>query len=285
MEIKQLEYFCTIVDTGTISAAARILHMTQPPLSYQIKMLEDELQVSLFVRGSKKITLTKAGKALYEYANKILLMTDIAKREIVKASQSKTLHIGMTPSTVSMMSEYLNQFSKLYPNIHFDIHEGSTFTLKEQLENHQMDLTTLRTPVALNGFQTYSLAKEKLLVMAREDSYFLKDKSFLKLHELCNQPLILSHRYRQYTLSAFEKAGLTCDIHCACEDARTAMTLAEKGLGLAILPASMLKMSNILKGYPVIDTDFSTEVLLVWKKYHIPDEVQLFLDMIMQKSN
>ena len=56
MEIRQLEYFRAIVDAGTISGAARVLHMTQPPLSYQMKMLEEELQVSLFLRGTKKIT-------------------------------------------------------------------------------------------------------------------------------------------------------------------------------------------------------------------------------------
>lgn len=58
MEIKQLEYFRAIVDEGNVSAAARALHMTQPPLSYQMKMLEEELQVQLFIRGTKRITLT-----------------------------------------------------------------------------------------------------------------------------------------------------------------------------------------------------------------------------------
>lgn len=66
MDVKQLEYFRAIVDAGTISGAARVLHMTQPPLSYQVKMLEEELQVQLFLRGTKKITLTEAGKTLYE---------------------------------------------------------------------------------------------------------------------------------------------------------------------------------------------------------------------------
>ena len=68
MEIRQLEYFRAIVDAGTISGAARELHMTQPPLSYQMKMLEEELQVPLFIRGMKHITLTEAGKTLYEQA-------------------------------------------------------------------------------------------------------------------------------------------------------------------------------------------------------------------------
>ena len=92
MEMKQLQYFRAIVDAGTISGAAKALHMTQPPLSYQIKMLEEELQVQLFFRGTKKITLTEAGKVLYARAGSLLKMTDIAKREVVKASQTATIH-------------------------------------------------------------------------------------------------------------------------------------------------------------------------------------------------
>ena len=81
MDVKQLEYFRAIVDAGTISGAARVLHMTQPPLSYQVKMLEEELQVQLFLRGTKKITLTEAGKTLYDRAGSLLTMADITKRE------------------------------------------------------------------------------------------------------------------------------------------------------------------------------------------------------------
>ena len=85
MEIRQLEYFRAIVDAGTISGAARELHMTQPPLSYQMKMLEEELQVPLFIRGMKHITLTEAGKTLYEQAGKILMLSEVTKREVIKS--------------------------------------------------------------------------------------------------------------------------------------------------------------------------------------------------------
>ena len=147
MEIKQLEYFRAIVEAGTISGAARELHMTQPPLSYQIKMMEEELKVSLFLRGTKRITLTEAGKTLYEQAEKILTLTELTKSEVLKSSQATTLHIGMTPSTVSMMSNYLQQFARRYPQIRFDIHEGSTFTLKEQLENTRVQLENAKAEV------------------------------------------------------------------------------------------------------------------------------------------
>ena len=279
MELRQLEYFRAIVDSGTISGAARELHMTQPPLSYQMKMLEAELQVSLFLRGTKKITLTEAGKTLYEQAGKLLMMSELTKKEVVKSGQEATLHIGMTPSTVSMMSDYLIRFAEKYPQVHFDIHEGSTFILKEQLENQQIDLTTLRTPVVLNGCETRLLAKEKLMAMANPECQMLQGCASITLSQLAKQPLILSHRYQKYASSAFEQAGLVCDFYCTCEDARTALTMAEKGLGVAILPDSMLQFSDKMKGCSISDADLSTEILLAWKKGRQSDEVWEFLKL------
>lgn len=279
MELRQLEYFRAIVDAGTISGAARELHMTQPPLSYQMKLLEEELQVQLFLRGTKKITLTESGKLLYEQAGTLLMLTDLTRREVVKAGQTATLHIGMTPSTVPMMADCMRRFAIKYPHVRFDVHEGSTFTLKDQLENRMIDLTTLRTPIMLSGCETRSLAKERLLAMSAPDYPLLRKRSSIPLQELSEQPLILSHRYQKYLLSAFERAGLVCDIYFACEDARTAMTIAEKGLGIAILPESMMNLSSKLIACDISDADLTTEILLAWRKERLPAEVRNFLEL------
>jgi DNA-binding transcriptional LysR family regulator len=276
MEIKQLEYFRAIVDEGNVSAAARALHMTQPPLSYQMKMLEEELQVQLFIRGTKRITLTETGKVLYARATSLLTMTDITKREVIKASQSATLHIGLTPSSVSIMSDYLVRFASKYSDIHFDIHEGSTFALKNELENGLVDITTLRTPIVLNECNTCVLLQENLVAMAIP-GFFDIEYTNISLKELSQKSLILSHRYRKYIISAFEDNGLTCDIYCECEDARTAITLAEHGLGVAILPSSMRELNPCLYAYSIKDTNLSTEILLAWRDERIPIEVEKFL--------
>lgn len=227
--------------------------------------------------------IVDAGKTLYEQAGNLLMLADLTKQEVVKSGQAATLHIGITPSTVSMMSEYLLYFAKKYPQIHFDVHEGSTFTLKDQLENGMIDLTTLRTPIVLNGCETKSLSREKLLVMAVPDHPLLKGHTSISLRELSEQPLILSHRYRKYMLAAFEGAGLVCDIYFACEDARTAMTMAEKGLGIAILPESMLKLTNKLKAYDITGADLTTEIFLAWRKGRMPAELQDFLTLFEEK--
>ena len=112
MEIRQLEYFRAIVDAGTISGAARVLHMTQPPLSYRMKMLEEELQVSLFCEVQRKLRLQMPERRFMSIPGNLLMLADLTKQEVVKSGQAATLHIGITPSTVSMMSEYLLYFAK-----------------------------------------------------------------------------------------------------------------------------------------------------------------------------
>lgn len=88
------------------------------------------------------------------------------KREVIKANEAATIHIGLAPSTVSMMAKQFKIYAVKHPEIHFDIHEGSTFTLKDQLENRVVDITTLRTPISVNGFASRTLMTDELCAMA-----------------------------------------------------------------------------------------------------------------------
>ena len=83
MDLKQLLYFVTISDEGNISNAAKKLYLTQPPLSYQMKLLEDELNCTLFERGTRNIKLTDEGQLLYQRAKDILDLTSITKDELL----------------------------------------------------------------------------------------------------------------------------------------------------------------------------------------------------------
>jgi DNA-binding transcriptional LysR family regulator len=104
MEIHQLRLFREVVDAGSISEAARRLNLSQPPVSYHIKMLEQELQVTLFQRGRRSIELTEAGRLLYERAGALLDMESTVSREITEAGSRRTLRIGVTPTTAPILS-------------------------------------------------------------------------------------------------------------------------------------------------------------------------------------
>lgn len=181
-----------------------------------------------------------------------------------------------------MMAKQFKIYAVKHPEIHFDIHEGSTFTLKDQLENRVVDITTLRTPISVNGFASRTLMTDELCAMAVPQKN-LENNNILTLEELSKECLILSHRYRAFLLSAFEKNGLSGDIYYECEDARTAMTLAENGLGIAILPASMRPLADKCFVYKIDSDELITEVLLAWNKEKVTDEIKEFLEFLFNQ--
>ena len=101
MDIRQLIYFATIVEEGSISAAAKKLHLSQPPLSYQLKLLEEELHLQLLQRGARGVQLTEAGKVLYKRAQGILELTERTQKELqaMAGGFAGTLHIGTVSSS------------------------------------------------------------------------------------------------------------------------------------------------------------------------------------------
>lgn len=104
MDIRQMKYFKTIVEEGTISKAAKKLHMAQPPLSMQLKQLEEELSVILLKRGNKQVELTEAGNRFYKRCLQILDLTEITKNEL-KQSYQDVLRIGITSSNSGLIQQ------------------------------------------------------------------------------------------------------------------------------------------------------------------------------------
>ena len=112
MELRQLEYFREIANTGSINEAARKLNMSQPPLSYQIRQLENELNVQLFERTHKGVILTAAGKLLYDRAASLLDYARSTELEVSQTGKKRVLRIGITPTTVGTVMPFIAEFSK-----------------------------------------------------------------------------------------------------------------------------------------------------------------------------
>lgn len=100
MDLRQLKYFKTIIEEGTITGAARKLHISQPPLSSQMHLLEKELGTSLFKRGARQVTPTEAGSRLYRYALEMLDLEMAAREEIsiLKTGHQGVLRLGLVSS-------------------------------------------------------------------------------------------------------------------------------------------------------------------------------------------
>ena len=170
MELRQLRYFITVVNEGTISLAARRLHLSQPPLSHQMKLLEEELGVTLFERGSRHIRLTLPGKAFYERALAILDLSELAKSEIVSLDQeiAGTIKLGIISSAAEFItSRFLAPFQKESPQVTLEVSESNTFHLLELLHMNQIDLAIVRTPFSRRALDCIALPPDPFIAAAR----------------------------------------------------------------------------------------------------------------------
>ena len=149
MDIKQLLYFSTIAQEGQITRAAKKLHMAQPPLSQQLKSLEQELGVLLMDRKGKKLELTEAGKVLYERAIELLQRVDDISLEVKEVGEGLKgeLSIGSVKTGFSYIPERFRLFREQYPQVSFRLYEGDSFRLADHLRKREIELAIVRLPL------------------------------------------------------------------------------------------------------------------------------------------
>lgn len=271
MDIKQLKYFYTIVEEGQITNAAKRLHMAQPPLSYQLKALEEELGTKLIERGSRKIQLTKAGELLYAKAEQILKLTEITLRELkeYKDGFEGILSIGTVSSSgSSLLLERINKFHTIYPKIKFEIYEGNSFRILDMLNNGLLEIGIVRTPLNLENMNALYLPSEPMVVAMTENLDWAKNKKIITIEELLDKPLIIYRRFEKLFMECFEKSNLAPNFFCKNDDARTTLLWAEAGLGIAIVPKSAVKLidsSNLILK-EINEPTLYTKIAAVWLK-------------------
>lgn len=277
MDLRQLEYFREIADMGSINEAARRLNMSQPPLSYQLKLLEDELGVRLFERSRQGVALTEAGKLLYSRAGELLSYAGSTKLEIAQFGKKRVLRLGMTSSTVAPMIPYIAQFARKNPEVNFEVHDGTTFSLFNSLMDGIIDISVVRTPLQLDGVEHLQLCHEPMIAVS-SPTLRAEEGKLLSLADLTERPLIVYRRYEKLICDAFRAHGLEPDIFCVCDDARGAILWAKEALATAIFPQSMASMCTELRIQTIDESALETKILLIWRQgKHLPTAAQDFI--------
>ena len=279
MDLKDMEYFIVIADSGSISAAARKLHIAQPPLSVRMKNLEESLGTQLFQRNSRNISLTEAGSLFYRRASSILSLTRSAASEVNSIGRTKTLRIGITPTTMPVMIPYLAKLSAR-EDLRFDIHDSNTYTLLEQMNNGIIDCALIRSPAVLTGCEQIPVLREPMLAAQRDP---LPEK--ISLPELSEKKLILYRRYEELILKAFRDKALEPDIFCLCDDARTALELAKQTNGCAVFPASMKDVCENISLSRIDDDSLVTDIILVYPRNTHSPSVGLLLNQLREDKS
>lgn len=271
MNLKQLKYFMAIAEERQITAAAKKLHIAQPPLSYQLSLLEQELGVTLLKRGPRNAELTDAGQLLYKRAEQILAMTSATAHEVESYGKGMrgVLSIGAISSSGGIVpNRHMLEFTEHYPDIRFEIHEGNTYAIIEMLRKGIIDLGIVRTPFPDDRLSCRYLEPEPMTAVMTLECVCGKDADHITLQELKCKPLIIYRRYETLIHDAFSGEGITPFICCLNDDARTTYIWAQKSFGIGIIPKSILRVLNperlICKD--ILSDKLITQIAVIWDK-------------------
>ena len=269
MNIRRLRYFLKIIDIGSLTGAAEVLHIAQPALSQQLSTLEAEFKQRLVIRSKQGVTPTTAGLVLYRHAQTILRQLDQARSDVCSAGEhlSGAVSVGLAPGTAAsaLALPLLQAVRTRYPEIILYINENFGTTLSELIMNGRMDMAVLY------GFKTVPeldyvplLSEQMYLVSPAEggevESVPAEDVPLSQLYDL---ELLLPRPYnvvRKLVDAAFMRAQRTPRVVAEIESLATLSAAVIAGVGSTILPrsaASALAASGPVRlcriAHPVIE--------------------------------
>ncbi|MCX7779458.1 MAG: LysR family transcriptional regulator [Negativicutes bacterium] len=282
MDIRQLRYFLAIAEEGQISGAAKRLHIAQPPLSQQLKQLETELGVQLVERGSRKIQLTEAGRALRNRAEQILDLVNTTEKEIKEfdAGVKGTLAIGTVASGAVPLAEHIRSFHAQYPGIDYLLWEGETERIIRLLNDGVIEIGLVRLPVDTAVFDSIPLPKEPL-VAAMNSSWAEDCDAPIPVTGLAQKPLLIHRRHQAMIMKTCREAGFEPTILCKADDPRSILAWADAGIGIAIATASLARLfpSPSLRYRQIDAPDLETAAAVVWlRNRYLSTAARHFLD-------
>jgi len=286
MEIRHLLYFKTVAEELHFRKAAAKLFISQPPLSRQIKELEEELGVKLFSRSNKRVALTDAGDYFKGETDVILARLEESKSIVkqIHSGESGEFKIGYISSVYQThLAEVLKSMHLVFPYIKTSLYEVPTITQVLDLEQGKLDAGILRAPVHSEKLAVKSLFFDPFVVVIPANKSFNTHQELVLL--LKNSPFIFFNaafapEYNDNLLEICHRMGFKPDITHEANNVHSILQLVEAGLGVSILPASLQQQYTYLQlsFIPLEDIPVNTEVVLAYKTTNKSAALKWFIE-------
>nr|WP_308421328.1 LysR substrate-binding domain-containing protein [Polaromonas eurypsychrophila] len=240
--MRRLEYFVAVAEAGSFSQGAAALHMSQPALSQQVALLEQETGQRLFTRTGRGVEPTEAGLALLVHARGIFELAekarvDMRERELTPSGR---ITIGLPPRVAhAMTADMVQRFRSEFPDAAISVAEGLSIRLREWLVAGRLDVAVLFDPPASPLLHMETLVREPLVLMA---TTLLPTR--MRLAEVAALPLVLPSRpnaLRQLLEKEAQPKGLTLKVVAEVDSIQTVLSLVARGVAATVLPASSLR--------------------------------------------
>lgn len=294
MEFRVLRYFLTVAREGSMTAAADVLHVTQPTLSRQLKDLEQELGKKLFIRSSHSVILTDEGMLLRKRAEEIIDMVDKLDAEFSSMEEtiSGDVYIGGGETdAMKQIARVVKDLQLSYPNIRYHLYSGNEDDVTERLDKGLLDFGILIQPADVSKYNHINIpAKDVWGVVMRKDSP-LAFKDTIQAVDLLNVPLICSRQAMKPTLSKnefvnwfgedFDKLKVVTTYNLAYN----AAIMVEEGIGYAVTIDKIVNTSSDSNlCFRPLKPRLESGLNIVWKKHQVfSAAADMFLKEIQAK--
>jgi DNA-binding transcriptional LysR family regulator len=242
MDIRQLKAFVAIAESGTFTAGAVRVHVTQAAISMQIRQLENETGAQLFVRAPRRVILTEAGEKLLERAYVILREHDAALEEMaaLTGAHRGRLRIGSASAMVSAdpLPHILRELKKIHEAVETSVVSGTSEELVQQVLAGELDAAFVSLPVEARGIQTETLSEDYLVAIA-SSHHQLANQKVVSAYALAGEKLILGERggnTRRLIDQFFAQAGVTPKVTMELSRLAAIKRMVEEDMGLGIVP-------------------------------------------------
>lgn len=271
MDVKDMSCFLAVVEEGSINAASKRLHIAQPPLSRQMKQLEEKLGVKLFERGNRKVRLTEAGSLLKHRAAQLLGQIDNTVKELREfdAGTCGTLSIGtVTSAGATILPGVVRAFRDKFPGVRFQLWEGETERIIELLNRGSVEIGIARFSFESAMYQSIKLPNEPLVAAINKNhtAWFEGDNECIRLRELAGKPLLIHRKYEASIIEHCEQCGFTPEIVCMSDDVMPILAWADADIGVAVVPRSAVGLiPSVNLAYRIIaDPCLETTSAVIW---------------------
>ena len=275
MDLRHLRYFACVAEELHFGRAAQRLGMSQPPLSQQIRALEEELGVQLLERTSRRVRLTEAGRQFLPEARATLAQADLAARTARSAQRGDVgrLRLGFSTSVpfIPRVVDALSRFRQAYPQVSLELDELTRDEQLSRLEQGLLDVAILRTfskPDLPANMQSLRIQRDGVILAMRQDHALAQRTDALTLDDLRGEPLILfgavnGAGFNERLIEQCRALGFAPNVAIETASFATLLGLTAAGLGITILSRSFMRLNVETLAFKPLDVPFTSELLML----------------------
>lgn len=293
MELRHLRYYIVVAEQLHFGRAAKLLNISQPPLSNQIKHLEEELGVQLLVRNNKEVRITPAGQHFLEAAKQCIANLDkeIAFTQRIAQGKEGSISIGFSGTmSFHLIPAIVKDFKKHHPGIDIRLQQLTTYNQIVGLIHGTIDVGFLVSPVSDKRIDNITILEERFVACLPKSHPLADACHAVDVSQLCDENWVMTpreagHGYYDAVISLCKDQGFMPNVIQTAQEQQTLVALVAAEMGVTLLPHSATYIKNDHVVYKEINSNVKKVSSMAWNAHLLTDTARFFIQYIEESIN